>query len=132
MRAVAAGRGEGVADNRFVFLVNAENIAGGTAVFDSDVAGENPRVEILQEQIGGGAVIPSEALVPEADLLFEHRTERVRRKVAKVKDLELDGRRHASLSSGLTSGLFGLRGYRIDDQTLSWIVEEWLVRAAFQ
>src|SRR5271170_2235750 len=88
--AVAARDGEGVADNRLVFFVYTENIAGGAAVLDSDVAGENAGVEILQEQVGGGAVIPSQAIVPEADLLIEHRTQRVRREVAKVEDLELD------------------------------------------
>ena len=115
MRTAAAGHREGVADNRFVFLINSEYVAGGAAVLDGDVAGKNARVEILEEQISGGAIIPSQALVPKADLLIEHRTQRVRREVAKVEDLELDCRRHASLKCRLTSGLFGLRGYRIDD-----------------
>ena len=91
----AAGDGEGVADDRLVFFVDTEDVAGDAAVFDGDVAGEDAGVEVLEEQIGGGAVVPAQAFVPELDFGVEDGLQRVRREVAKVEDLELECRRHA-------------------------------------
>ena len=96
----AAGDGEGVADDGLMFLVDTEDVAGDAAVFDGDVAGEDAGVEILEKEIGGGAVVPAQALVPELDFGFEDGPERVRREVAKVEDLELERRCHAMPKCG--------------------------------
>src|SRR5271170_619730 len=70
--AVASGNDEGVANHCFVFFVDAENVAGDAAVFHSNVAGKDPRIQILQQQVGGGAVVPSQPLVPKADFALKH------------------------------------------------------------
>jgi hypothetical protein len=92
----AAGDGEGVADDRLIVLVDTEDVSGDAAIFDGDVAGEDAGVEVLEEQIGGAAVVPAQALVPELDFRIEDRADRVRRKMAKVEDLELERRCHSS------------------------------------
>jgi hypothetical protein len=77
-----------------VSLVNAEGEAANAAAVQDDEAGKDAGVEVLEEKLGGGTVVPVKTLVPDFGLLFEERTKLLRGKVAEVEDLELLRGRH--------------------------------------
>ena len=89
-------RGVDVADDGFVAFVDAEGEADDAAAVERDEAGKDARIQILEQELGGGFVVPVEALVPEFGLLFEERTKLLRGEVAQVEDLELLRGRHES------------------------------------
>ena len=75
-------------------FVDAEAEANNASSVERDEAGKDARIEILKQELGGGSVVPVEALVPELGLLFEQRTKLLRGEVAQVEDLELLRGRH--------------------------------------
>src|SRR5437764_1938153 len=89
------GYREGVAYDSFRTFVDAEAKAADASAFKRDKAGEDSGVEILEEEFGGALIVPAEALLPQARLGFEQRTQLPRGKVAKVQNLELGRDRHA-------------------------------------
>jgi hypothetical protein len=94
VRAAATWDRKSVADDRLIFFVNTEHITRNAAILDGYITGQYAGIKILKQQVGRGPIIPVETVIPESYLLLEHRTERIRRKVAKVEDLELKGGRH--------------------------------------
>ncbi len=73
---VAGGAvGEGVADDGLGTLVDAEGEAADAAVIESDEAGEDLGLEVLEEELGGAAVVPAQMVTPELCLLLEERAE---------------------------------------------------------
>jgi hypothetical protein len=89
-----AADGVGVADDGLVALVDAEGEAADAATLEGDKAGEDSRVEVLEKELSGAAIVPAETLFPDGGLGFEQRTELTRGEVAEVEDLELGGCRH--------------------------------------
>ena len=67
------GGGEEVADDGFGVLVDAEGVADDLAAVEGDEAGEDAIVQVLEEEVGGGAVIPAETALPGGGLLGEER-----------------------------------------------------------
>ena len=90
---VAAGR-VGVTYDRFVALVDAEGEAADAAAVEGDEAGEDAGVEVLEEELGGAAIVPAEAGLPDSGLGFEQGTKLARGEVPEVEDLELSGDGH--------------------------------------
>ena len=78
-----------VADDGFVAFVDAEAEAAEAAPVEGDEAGEDAGVEVLEEKLGGGAVVPAEALIPDLGFLLEERAELARGEVAEIEDFEL-------------------------------------------
>ena len=81
-----------VSDDGFEVFVDAEGETDDASAVEGDETGEDAGVEVLQEEVGGGAVVPVEALVPEGGLSLEERAELTRGEVAEVEDLELGDR----------------------------------------
>ena len=90
---VAAGR-VGVTYDRFVALVDAEGEAADAAAVEGDEAGEDAGVEVLEEKLGGAAIVPAEAGLPDGGLGFEQGTKLARGEVPEVEDLELSSDGH--------------------------------------
>ena len=90
---VAAG-GVGVADDGLVAFVDAEGETADAAAIEGDEAGEDTGVQILQEELGGAAIVPAETVLPDGGLGLEQGAELTRREVAEVEDLELGGGGH--------------------------------------
>ncbi len=84
-----AGEGVDVADDRLVALVDAEGVAADASTVQGDEAGEDARVEVLEQELGGGLVVPAKTLLPEARLVFEQGAQLARGVVPDVEDLEL-------------------------------------------
>ena len=84
----------GVTDYGLVAFVDAEGVAGDFAAIESDEAGKDAGVEVLQKEFGGAAVVPAKALFPYAGLGFEQRAKLARGEVAQVQQLELGGDSH--------------------------------------
>jgi hypothetical protein len=89
-----AGDGVGIADDRFVSLVDAESEAADAASVECDETGKDVGVEVLQEEFGGAAIVPAEALLPDVGLRFKQGPQLARGKVPEVEDLELGGDWH--------------------------------------
>ena len=68
-------KGEDVADHGFVLFIDAEEVACNTPILNGYVTGQQARIQILQQQIGGGSVIPFEALAPQTGFGFEQRAQ---------------------------------------------------------
>src|SRR5260370_35183726 len=81
--------GVDVADDSLMAFVDAEGVAADAAAVESDEAGEDARVEILQEKLGGGLIVPAEASLPEARLGLEQGPQLARGEVPEVEDFEL-------------------------------------------
>ena len=94
------GRGEEVADDGFGVFVDAEGVTDDLAAVEGDEAGEDAVVEVLEEEVGGGAVIPAETALPGGGLLGEERAQLARVEVAEVEDFELWRGRGQGVSSG--------------------------------
>ena len=90
------GYGEGIPYDGFVSLVDAEGEAADAATVERDKAGEDTRIEILEEEFGGALVVPAETLLPGARLGFEQRAKLARGEVPQVEDFELGGDVHSS------------------------------------
>ncbi len=143
---VVAADGEGVADYGFLAFVDAEGEAADASTVESDETGEDAGVEVLEEKLGGTLVVPAKALLPDARLGFEQRTELTSGEVTKVQYLELGGDGHTlwwcvrlSLSEVCEEGVREEVGeYRIvycfcedpiDLESLWFVEEERLVEA---
>jgi hypothetical protein len=68
-----AGERKHISDDRLMIFVHAKGIAQNASIFYSDIAGQYARIKILQQEIGGGTIVPLQALTPETALLFQHR-----------------------------------------------------------
>jgi hypothetical protein len=83
------GDGEGVADDGLGPLVDAEGVAADAAVIEGDEAGEDLGVEVLEEELGGAAIVPEEVFTPEEGLLLEQGAELTRVEMTNVENLYL-------------------------------------------
>jgi len=48
-----------VSDDRFMAFVDAEGIAADAAAIERDEAGKDAGVEVVEQQVGGAAIVPS-------------------------------------------------------------------------
>ncbi len=103
--------GVDVADDSLMAFVDAEGVAADAAAVESDEAGEDARVEILQEELGGGLVVPAKASLPEARLGLEQGPQLAGGEVPEVEDLEL-GRDDHKLAKVFVE-LIGIRGAEV-------------------
>ena len=94
-----SGQGKDVADHGLGLLVDAEDVAGDLAGLQRRVAGQHVVVEILHQQLGRGAVVPVQALLPQLALGLQHGAQHRRRKVPQVENLDGNARCHVSSSS---------------------------------
>jgi hypothetical protein len=83
------GEGEGIADDGLDPLVNTEGEAADAAVIERDVAGKDLGLEVLEEELGGAAIVPAQLFAPEEGLLLEQGTELPRVEMTNVEDLYL-------------------------------------------
>ena len=91
---------EDIPDDGFGVFVDAEDVAGDAAGVYGDVAGEGAGVEILEEKLGGGEIVPVEALLPEGALSFEHRAQHGRGEVSQIENLQRKTGCHAMPQDG--------------------------------
>ncbi len=80
---------EHIADDRFSLLVHAECVAEHAAVFNRDKAGKHTCIEVLKQEVDGGAVVPVETVGPDAVLRFQHGAQAGGGKVAQIENLKL-------------------------------------------
>src|SRR5579885_3298082 len=69
----SARKREHVSDDRLVLFVNAEDVSRDMAVFHGDKTGQCARIKVLEEEVGGGAIVPAQALAPEMAFFLQHR-----------------------------------------------------------
>src|ERR1700734_1799588 len=87
---IGRGRhGKNVAHQGFFILVNTEYVTADTAVLYGDVAGQKTGVQVLQQEVGGGLKIPTQALVPDTALRLQHRFEIPGGEVAQIENLKV-------------------------------------------
>jgi hypothetical protein len=91
--------GEGVAHDGFLAFVDTEGETADASSIERDEAGKDAGVEVLEEKLGGALVVPAQALLPEARLGFQQRTQLSRGKMAKIQNLELSRDCHTPLCS---------------------------------
>ena len=84
--------GEDVAHDSLVAFVDAEGEPADAPAGQRDEAGQDARVEILQQQLCRGGVVPAQAPLPESRLLLQQRTKLARGEVAQIEHFELLGR----------------------------------------
>ncbi len=58
--------GEGVTDDGLLAFVDAEGEPADTSSVEGDEAGQDAGVEVLEEELGGALVVPTQPLLPEA------------------------------------------------------------------
>src|ERR1700690_2122343 len=107
---IDSGQSKYIPDDSLGFFVDTECVAGDLTSLEGRIAGEHVVVEILHEQLGGGAVIPVQALQPEFALGIEYRSEDRCSKVPQVEDL--NGKVRCHLSSHSTGPAVGLSSIR--------------------
>src|SRR5665213_2835688 len=93
VRRFSFAKGVDVTDDRLRGFVNAEGVALDTTAMQSDKAGKDAAVEVVEQQLNGFFVVPEQACVPTAGFVFEQRTKLRGGKVAQVVDFELWGGR---------------------------------------
>jgi hypothetical protein len=107
--------GVDVADDGLMAFVDAEGVAAYASTVEGDEAGQDARVEVLEQELGGGLVVPTETSLPEASLVFEQRAQLTRGVVPKVEDLEL-GRSDHKLGKVFVE-LIGIRAAEVERGT---------------
>jgi hypothetical protein len=107
--------GVDVADDGLMAFVDAEGVAAYASTVEGDEAGQDARVEVLEQELGGGLVVPTETSLPEASLVFEQRAQLTRGVVPKVEDLEL-GRGDHKLGKVFVE-LIGIRAAEVERGT---------------
>ncbi len=85
-----------VADDGLVPLVNAEDITEHATVLHGDISGKNARIQILEKQISGAAIVPVQPLAPDAALVLQQGAQTAGREVAQVQQFELKRGTHES------------------------------------
>ena len=85
------GQDENVADDGLGAFIDAEAVADDAAAKQGDEAREDLLIEVLEEKLGGGGIVPAEALAPEDGFFLEDGAELGRLEVPEVKDLDLWG-----------------------------------------
>ena len=108
------GCGEGVADYGFLAFVDAEGEAADAAAVEGDESGEDARVEVLEEELGGALIVPAETLLPETRLGFEQRAQLTRGKMTQVENFELGRDGHT---------LFDVLEYELIGFFFGWVRE---------
>ncbi len=58
--------GKGVADDGLLAFIDAEGEAADTSSVEGDEAGQDAGIEVLEEELGGALVVPTQSLLPEA------------------------------------------------------------------
>src|SRR6266849_6129352 len=77
---------EEVADNALILLVDKEGVAEDAAPLDGGVTGENFRVHVAEDHLGGGGIVPGKRAAPHGDLLFQQRAKVGGREVAEIEN----------------------------------------------
>ena len=88
-----------IPNDNLVSLVHAKRKSANPPSIQSYKAGEYAGVQVLQQEVTGTLVVPTQPPLPDACLVFQHRTQLTRRKVAEIKDFELARDAHPGWSS---------------------------------
>ena len=92
--AFALAKGVDIAEDGFCGLKDSEGVAGNLATAQSDEAGKDAAVEILEQDGGRAGVVPEEAPLPAVGLFQEQGLELRRGEVAQVEHFELRRETH--------------------------------------
>src|SRR5262249_4781558 len=76
-----------IADDAFAASIDKERVAADMAVFHGGVAGQDFRVDITQDHLGGRPVVPRHHLRPQKRLLLQQRTQMVGAEMSQVQNL---------------------------------------------
>jgi len=67
--------GENIADDGLGLLLHAEGVATDFALVGGDIANEQVRVHVLQQQVGRSAIVPMQTFAPQCTLFVEQRAQ---------------------------------------------------------
>src|SRR4029077_12916354 len=88
-----------VADNALVLLVHKEGVTEDAAPLDGSIPGENFRVHVAEDHLGGGGVVPGKRVPPHGDLIFQQRSKVGGREVSEIENF------HKKKVSGLRKNM---------------------------
>ena len=79
----------------FMAFVNTETVAADAPAIERNIALQNAGLKILQEKLGGAAIVPAQTLAPELSFLLQQRPQLTPGEVAQVENFELRRDRQA-------------------------------------
>jgi hypothetical protein len=81
------GGGKDISDHRLVLLIHAEDVTCGLAIFCRNKAGQDARIQVIEQELRRCPVVPAQTPLPQFGLLGQECTQRRSSKMTQVEHI---------------------------------------------